>query len=133
MPKDVTNLITLPEPAPEITADSTEIPAIPFIMGKMPQKHGGSLNRQGTPGNKGGGRPPSEFVAKLRQLASNDQILGYVRQILANPEHPSFLPAWRMCIEHGYGKAVETARITTNGTLRIEIVYSGDTRGNLPP
>lgn len=40
-------------------------------VAKVPQPHGGALNRGGTPGNRGGpGRPPAKLRAQLRRIAA---------------------------------------------------------------
>lgn len=38
------------------------------VVGKVPQAHGGALNTGGTPGNAGGGSPPSRLRGQLREI-----------------------------------------------------------------
>ena len=37
----------------------------------VPQPHGGALYRRGVPGNKGGGRPPSELRKEMREVVGD--------------------------------------------------------------
>jgi hypothetical protein len=101
------------QPRPKETADGTT------AIEKVPQPHGGALNRGGTPGNKGG-RPPDEFKAIMRELASSAERMEHARKILDNPDHPHFLNAWKFVTEQGYGKAKET--VEHSGTIHHGVV-----------
>ena len=52
--------------SPERTAKTTGIT-------KIPQPHGGTLNSGGTPGNRGGGRPP-DLVAQLSRQGYEEAV-----------------------------------------------------------
>lgn len=99
---------------PKTTVESTAIV-------KVPQPHGGALNAGGTPGNAGGGRPKDEFKALCREMASGELTVAAVRTILANPQHPQFVAAWRYVTEQGYGKAVESVEVTGKDGGPVEI------------
>lgn len=89
-----------PETANPKTARKTAKPA------KIPQPNGkGELYSGGVPGNKGGtGRPPNEFVERMRELASSEERLKHVETILDDPNHAQYMAARRYVTEYGYGK-----------------------------
>jgi len=83
-------------------------------------KHGrGALRAGGTPGNKGGGRPPDEFKAAMRKLASSNQVLRHVRSVLNDPSHPQFMAAWKWATERGYGKTPDSLEVSGPGGAPI--------------
>lgn len=75
----------------------------PSVGKQIVTYNGGTLNAGGTPGNKGGGRPPDAFKAMCRELASADKVRDRVIEILENPRHIYFLGALKWASEHGYG------------------------------
>jgi hypothetical protein len=87
----------------------------------VPQPHGGALQR-GNPGNKGGGRPPDEFKAKMRELASNDEVLSYLEQCLKG-EHgaKAAVSAHKHITERGYGKVPQEITGEGGGPLEVAI------------
>lgn len=78
----------------------------------VPQAHGGALK----PGGDGvsGGRPPDEFKAMCRQLASRAKTFEVAERILDNPEvYPSlYTGALKWATEQGYGKPKEHIEYT---------------------
>lgn len=50
------------------------------------------------------GRPPDEFKALCRELATAANTIKAVREILKDQDHAQFLQALRWASEHGYGK-----------------------------
>ena len=61
----------------------------------------------------GPGRTPDEFKAHMRALASRDDVLAALEQILKNPNHPHFLRAWQEASDRGYGKAAQHLDVTS--------------------
>lgn len=75
------------------------------------QAHGGALKQGNTVGV---GRPPDEFKAMCRQLASRAKTFEVAERILDNPEiYPSlYTGALKWATEQGYGKPKETVEHT---------------------
>lgn len=68
------------------------------------------------------GRPPDEWKAKLRELASRENVLAHIQTVLdAGPEHPFFAKALEYVTEHGYGKATQHVEQTGSNTLEIVV------------
>jgi hypothetical protein len=84
------------------------------------QPHGGALQR-GNPGNKGGGRPPDEFKAKMRELASNSEVLDYLEGCLKG-EHgaKAAVSAHKHITERGYGRV--PVEVTGEGGGPVSII-----------
>ena len=79
--------------------------AVKLPVPLVPQPHGGALLAGGLPGHPGaGGRPPDEFKALCRQLASDERTVAAVQAILDDHEHPHFMAALKWASEHGYGR-----------------------------
>lgn len=76
----------------------------------------------GNPGNSGGGRPPDEFKAMCRQLASRAKTFEVAERILDNPEvYPSlYTGALKWATEQGYGKPKE--HIEHTGEIKHGVV-----------
>ncbi len=80
-------------------------------MTKTPSKtptrtpsHGNGKLRVGNAGNRGG-RPPNEFKARMRALASSDLALDYLTECVAGKHGPqAALRAQEFVTERGYGK-----------------------------
>lgn len=73
--------------------------------------------------NKGGtGRPPDEFKAMCRQLASSSEVYARVKDILQQPLlYPSlYIGALKWASEHGYGKPKE--HIEHTGEIKHGVV-----------
>ncbi len=73
------------------------------------------------PAKGSGGRPPDAWVAAMRELASRDEHLEKVRQVLADTDHPAWLGAYRFAAEHGYGKPKE--QVEHSGTVGLQIQF----------
>jgi hypothetical protein len=61
----------------------------------------------------GPGRPRNEFVDRCRKLASNDDVLDMVNEILSDKKHPLFMAALKWASEHGYGKPKQAITLNT--------------------
>jgi hypothetical protein len=86
----------------------------------VPQPHGGAL----VPGAGGGpqpgsGRPPNEFKARCRELASSEHSFAAVERILKNAGHPAFMAALKWATEQGYTKETLTL-ISPEITARLQ-------------
>lgn len=93
----------------------------------------GSWIKQGCNwGNKGsGGRPPDQFKAAMRELASGDETLKFLAAILRKPNHPHYMQALKFVSEQGYGKATQPIDLNIeNGAMKgyIERDESGEAR-----
>ena len=67
------------------------------------------------------GRPPDEWKASLRAIASRDDVLRHIERVLtAGPDHPFFARALEYVTEYGYGKAVQ--QVEQHGSTTLEIV-----------
>lgn len=64
-----------------------------------------------------GGRPPDAWKALCRELASSEDVIEKAKLVLAVPNHPAWLGAWKFLTEQGYGKP--TQPIDGDLTLRI--------------
>lgn len=91
-------------------------------VAKVKQPHGGAILQGGNPGNSGGGRPPDEFKAMCRQLASSTEVYARVKDILQQPLlYPSlYIGALKWASEHGYGKPKE--HIEHTGEIKHGVV-----------
>lgn len=78
------------------------------------------------PGAPNAGRPPDEWKARLRAMASRDEVLTHVETVLlAGPDNPFFDRALQYVTDHGYGRAQQHVDLTSNGqTLEALIVAS---------
>ena len=62
------------------------------------------------------GRPPDLWKAKLRSMASRDEVMAHVESVLlAGPTDPFFAKALEYVTEHGYGKAANSLDVTSKG------------------
>ncbi len=90
---------------------------------KSPPKRKGNVanlipgkGRGPKPGAPNAGRPPDEWKAKLREMASRDEVLAHVNSVLLQgPEHPFFDKALQYVTDHGYGKAASSVDVTSGG------------------
>lgn len=106
-------------------AKSTENSTGPKKPEKVPQPHGGALNSGGTPGNKGGGRPPDEFKRRMAAMASSETALDYLEACLNGEHGPEVaLRAQQYAAERGYGKVPQALEHTgkDGAPLRVEII-----------
>jgi hypothetical protein len=62
------------------------------------------LLRGGKPGNRGGGRTPDEFKARLAELVSRGDVIREVELILTDRNHPQFMRALEWATERAHGK-----------------------------
>jgi hypothetical protein len=91
----------------------------------VPQPHGGAIRRGSEKGNTPGtGRPPDEFKAAMRALASSEAMLNHVQDVLNNPDHPQWLGAWKWATERGYGKSPDSLEVSGpgGGAVPLEMV-----------
>lgn len=89
---------------------------------RMAGKNGGEL-LVGNPGNKGGGRTKDEFRARMRELASGDDALEYLRACLAGVHGPkAHTSAMAFAAEHGYGKPAQPLEGDPNKPISIRII-----------
>jgi hypothetical protein len=59
------------------------------------------------------GRPPDLWRAKLREMASRDEVMQHVESVLfEGPGHPFFSKALDYATEHGFGKASQPHQIS---------------------
>jgi hypothetical protein len=80
---------------------------VPFKVGPDPRRGRGPAK-----GAPNAGRPPDEWRAALRALASRDDVLQHLDAVLrAGPGHPWFSKALDYATEHGYGKAKQAHEI----------------------
>jgi len=71
-------------------------------------------------GSPNAGRPPDEWKAKLRELASRENVLAHIQTVLdSGPDHPFFAKALEYVTEHGYGKATQHIEQTGGTTLEV--------------
>lgn len=70
-------------------------------------------------GQPNAGRPPDEWRERLRAMASRDEVLNHVSEVLlAGPDHPYFDRALQYATDHGYGRPKQD--IGLSGTLTLE-------------
>lgn len=82
----------------------------------VPSHGKGALLPGGKIGNKGGGRTPDEFKAKMRELAGSTKALDYFEQCLLGEHGPkAHASAMAFAAERGYGKVKETIEHTGEG------------------
>ena len=87
----------------------------------IPGKNGGTLiaGAGNGPPKGSGGRPRDEWQAKLREMASSNEVLAHVTAVLqAGPEHPYFDRALQYATDHGYGKPKQ--EIEHGGRITLE-------------
>lgn len=71
----------------------------------------------GNPGNAGGGRPPNEFRASMRELVQDKKCQRAVKKILSNPDHPQFTALWGKVTAYGHGQPTQTVEHQGLGIL----------------
>jgi hypothetical protein len=91
-------------PARKTTAKSAEVP-------KVPQPHGGALNAGGTPGNKGGGRPPKAFKNFLAELRNDPDAQDALARAAKDPALGSFGAAWKLASEYDDDKPAKKIEV----------------------
>lgn len=90
----------------------------------VPQKHGGAL-RVGGGGTGAGGRPPDEFRAKMRELASSPEALTYLEECVNGLHGPkASISAWAHITERGYGKMPLPVEGTPGKPLEVKLIVS---------
>lgn len=80
------------------------------------------LNTGGTPGNKGGGRPPDAWKAKMAALADRWQQALEAERVLDDPAHEYFMAAGKFVAEQAHGQAAKRVEISGDGAQPLEIV-----------
>lgn len=88
----------------------------------LPMRNGGTLiagaGKGPAKGAPNAGRPPDEWKAKLRAMASRDEVMTHVETVLlAGPEHPFFDRALQYVTDHGYGRAMQP--VSHSGNIGI--------------
>jgi hypothetical protein len=83
---------------------------------------GGKL-RTGNPGNRGGGRLPDEFKAKMRELVNGPARLAYLQKCLDGEFGPRFhLKAMELLMDRGYGRAAQEVTVKGDPAAPFTIV-----------
>jgi hypothetical protein len=95
----------------------------------MPGRNGGALRRGGINPKHNGGRPPDEFAAKMRGLATYAEKAGLIERVLKDIHHPFWLGALKYVTDRGYGKAKESVDMKAKVTVRVIRVPRGPLRG----
>lgn len=86
---------------------------VPFQKGGDPRQ-----GRGPAPGAPNAGRPPDEWKARLRAMASRDEVLAHVETVLMDgPAHPFFDRALQYVTDHGYGRATQPIEHSGNVVL----------------
>jgi hypothetical protein len=81
---------------------------VPFQSGDDPRRGRGAAK-----GAPNAGRPPDLWRAKLREMASRDEVMQHVESVLfEGPGHPFFGKALDYATEHGFGKASQPHQIS---------------------
>ncbi len=109
---------------PKTTDEPAQKPAL-----RKPKHGRGALLVGGIPGNpygKLGGRPPDEFKRILQSLASREETMRALEQLLMAPDHPAFLGALKYATEHGYGKPSQP--IEHSGQVGLTVAYQREGR-----
>ena len=76
--------------------------------------------RNGGPNRGGPGRPPNEFKARMRELASSDEALRYLEECVDGVHTPIVaIAAHRHVTERGYGKVPMEAPATVDHPILI--------------
>lgn len=70
------------------------------------------------------GRPPDEFKALCRELATAANTIKAVRAILKDQDHGQFLQALRWASEHGYGKPNQPVDLGVSDSL-ADLIRAG--------
>jgi len=106
------------EKSAAISAGVKKVGGRPFAVGADPRRGNGPAK-----GAPNAGRPRDEWKARLRAMASKDQVLDHVESALdMGPAHPFFEKALAYVTDHGYGRASQSLDVTTGGeplTLRV--------------
>ena len=92
----------------------------------MPQPNGRGVLISGAgkgPPKGSGGRPRDEWQAKLREMASSDEVLDHVTTVLRlGPSHPYFDRALQYATDHGYGRP--TQPVEHSGKVTLEALLT---------
>lgn len=87
-------------------------------------KHGHGALRVGNPDATG--RPKEEFRRILQTLASKEETVRALEQLLMAPDHPAFLGALKYATEHGYGKPAQ--EVEHSGQIGLNVAYQREGR-----
>lgn len=66
----------------------------------------------------------------MRALASHEDVLAAVRAVLADHTHAHFIATFRYVADHGYGKPVGHADITSNGESISDVLKAARVRAS---
>jgi hypothetical protein len=75
-------------------------------------------------GGREGGRTPDEFKARMRELASSEEAIAYLKQCVEGVHGPkAAVSAHKHITERGYGK--ESLEVTgiDGGPIAVEVVH----------
>lgn len=104
------------QPVAENTPTAVESSVIPM----RPGRNGGRLLVGGRKGQKGsGGRPADIYVALCAALVTSDDCQNAVLAIIRNPDHPGFVPLYRVLTDRAFGKVTE--KIDLNASVAATI------------
>lgn len=85
----------------------------------MPGRNGGRLRRGGKRGNKGGGKPADIYVALCGSIVTSAACQNAVLAIIGNPDHPGFVPLYRVLSDRAFGKVTEKIDLNANVSARV--------------
>lgn len=80
--------------------------------GKIPQKHGGALNAGGTPGNRGGGRPPKPFKDFLAELRKDPTAQETLKAVATDAGNKNCVAAWKLIAEYDDEKPAKKVEVS---------------------
>lgn len=115
-PDDKSAVKTAIAPADDVRRDKLGRPLVGWAVDRSKSGRGPAK------GSPNAGRPPDEWKAKLRAIASREDVLAHIESVLtAGPDHPFFARALEYVTEHGYGKATQHVEQTGSTTLEIVV------------
>jgi hypothetical protein len=89
----------------------------------VPGPRGGALKTGGTPGNKGGGRPPNEYKAMLARMLNQRSVQEYRNRALKGDFGPKIQRiALRDVEDRVYGRAVQPVTGEDGGPVQVEVI-----------
>lgn len=83
------------------------------------------MNAGGTPGNKGGGRPPNIFRDALRKIRENPSALQALTDAATDPKSRNFGHAWKTVTDYDEEKPAQKQEIVGPIEVRVRIVKEG--------
>ena len=86
-------------------------PGRPFRKGYDPRRGSGKKGRSG--------RLPDEFKQLLASLASREETIKALEQILSDPSHPQFMQALKFTADRGYGPPKQAVEVDPTGPILV--------------